>query len=51
MNAFRRSGGKGRKFKEQEKDAHRVNHHIRVPQVRVIDDKGEQLGVLITKEA
>lgn len=51
MNAFRRSGGKGRRVKEQERDAHRINHHIRVPQVRVITDKGEQLGVLITKEA
>lgn len=29
----------------------RLNHQIRVPQVRVIDDQGEQLGVISTQEA
>lgn len=29
----------------------RVNRRIRIPQVRVIDDSGEQLGVLPTSEA
>lgn len=29
----------------------RVNNQIRVPQVRVIDEKGEQLGILPTFEA
>ena len=30
---------------------HRVNHLIRVPEVRVIGSEGEQLGVLKTSEA
>lgn len=30
---------------------HRANHEIRNPQVRVIDEKGEQLGVLDTRDA
>ena len=29
----------------------RVNERIRVPQVRVIGDDGEQVGVLATREA
>ena len=30
---------------------YRVNHRIRVPEVRLVDDKGEQLGVMQTREA
>ncbi len=33
------------------KDRTRVNDHIRVPRVRVIDPDGEQLGILPTAEA
>jgi translation initiation factor IF-3 len=33
------------------KDQARVNHRIRVPQVRVIGDDGEQIGILPTSEA
>jgi len=32
-------------------DQHRVNHRIRVPEVRLIDSDGSQLGVFITREA
>ena len=35
----------------QNKDEHRINERIRVPQVRLIDDKGEQVGVVNTFEA
>lgn len=35
----------------QNKDEHRINERIRVPQVRLIDDKGEQLGVVPTSQA
>ncbi len=33
------------------KDEHRINERIRVPQVRLIDDKGEQVGVVPTAQA
>jgi translation initiation factor IF-3 len=33
------------------KDEHRINERIRVPQVRLIDEKGEQVGVVPTFEA
>ena len=33
------------------KAEHRLNGRIRVPEVRVIDDVGEQLGVLPTEQA
>ncbi|GHT20990.1 translation initiation factor IF-3 [Planctomycetales bacterium] len=33
------------------KDKQRINEMIRVPQVRVISDEGEQLGILSTSEA
>jgi translation initiation factor IF-3 len=29
----------------------RINHMIRIPEIRVIDDEGEQLGVMATDEA
>src|SRR3954471_3474325 len=35
----------------QSKDEHRLNERIRVPQVRLIDEKGNQVGVVPTFEA
>jgi translation initiation factor IF-3 len=35
----------------QSKDEHRINERIRVPQVRLIDEKGGQVGVVPTHEA
>src|SRR3954469_3907114 len=35
----------------QNKDEHRLNERIRVPQVRLIDEKGNQVGVVPTFEA
>ncbi len=35
----------------QNKDEHRINERIRVPQVRLIDEKGEQVGVVPTFQA
>src|SRR3954469_24179927 len=35
----------------QSKDEHRINERIRVPQVRLIDEKGEQVGVVPTHQA
>jgi translation initiation factor IF-3 len=35
----------------QNKDEHRVNERIRVPQVRLIDEKGGQVGVVPTVQA
>jgi translation initiation factor IF-3 len=35
----------------QSKDEHRINERIRVPQVRLIDEKGAQIGVVPTYEA
>src|SRR5471032_1566196 len=35
----------------QNKDEHRINERIRVPQVRLIDEKGTQVGVVDTREA
>jgi translation initiation factor IF-3 len=34
-----------------ERDTTRINERIRVPQVRLIDEKGEQVGVMPTEEA
>ncbi|MEQ1906356.1 MAG: translation initiation factor IF-3 [Pirellulaceae bacterium] len=36
---------------EQTKDQTRINEQIRVSPIRVIDDEGNQLGILPTKEA
>lgn len=33
------------------RDEHRINERIRVPQVRLIDEKGEQVGVVPTAQA
>src|SRR3954462_4219966 len=35
----------------QNKDEHRLNERIRVPQVRLIDEKGEQVGIVPTSQA
>jgi translation initiation factor IF-3 len=35
----------------QSKDEHRINERIRVPQVRLIDEKGNQVGVVETRAA
>lgn len=32
-------------------DAHRINHQIRAPQIRVIGEDGEQLGIMTPEEA
>lgn len=37
--------------KTQKPERNRVNHQIRVPEIRVIDDSGEQLGILTPDEA
>ena len=34
-----------------ERDTTRINERIRIPQVRLIDEKGEQVGVMPTEEA
>jgi translation initiation factor IF-3 len=36
---------------EMKKSKHRINHAIRISEVRVIDEKGEMLGILPTKKA
>lgn len=35
----------------ENKDEHRLNERIRVPQVRLIDDEGNQVGVVPTEQA
>ena len=42
-----------RRFDRQppERDQTRINDRIRVPEVRLIDDKGEQVGIMKTSEA
>lgn len=46
-------GGPRGRFQQESfnKDEHRVNERIRVPQVRLIDDQGQQVGVVSTVEA
>ncbi|MCC7441313.1 MAG: translation initiation factor IF-3 [Bdellovibrionales bacterium] len=36
---------------KQNNDEHRINERIRVPQVRLIDEKGTQVGIVDTREA
>jgi len=43
-------GGGGIKEKEREKRV-RINEQIRIPEIRVIDSEGNQLGILPTPEA
>jgi translation initiation factor IF-3 len=40
-----------REFPTQNKDEHRINERIRVPQVRLIDHLGNQVGVVATPQA
>jgi len=42
-----------RRFDRQppERDPTRINERIRVPEVRLIDDKGQQVGIMPTREA
>src|SRR4051812_21646422 len=35
----------------QNRDEHRINERIRVPEVRLVDEKGNQVGVVPTREA
>ena len=39
------------RFQKPDKDAHRLNERIRVPEVRLIDSDGTQVGVVPTREA
>lgn len=50
MATFRK-GRRRRNVREVPEEAHRINQKIRAPQVRVISDTGEQLGVLDTRKA
>ncbi len=45
-----RTKGRRKKFVPA-KDIFRINFRIRAPQVRVIDEKGEQIGVMETRQA
>ena len=47
--ALRRSNGP--RDNRENRDRQRVNEGIRVPQVRVITEEGEQLGIMSTSEA
>ena len=40
-----------RNFNKDDKDDVRLNERIRVPQVRLIDEKGEQVGIVNTQQA
>lgn len=40
-----------RNFNRDDKDGVRLNERIRVPQVRLIDEKGEQVGIVPTVQA
>ncbi len=42
---------RGSYFQQQSRDEHRINERIRVPQVRLIDEKGGQVGVVPTSQA
>lgn len=46
--AFR---GRGPRFVPPPQDAHRINRHIRVPQVRLVGADGAQLGVVPIEDA
>lgn len=51
---FSPGGGRSRgpyPQQNQSKDEHRINERIRVPQVRLIDEKGEQVGIVPTIQA
>ena len=46
--AFR---GRGPRFVPPPPDAHRINRHIRVPQVRLVGADGSQLGIVPIEDA
>lgn len=48
---FSRSRGLSKGPPALNKDEHRINERIRVPQVRLIDEQGEALGIVPTYEA
>lgn len=50
MSSFRR-GGFDRRGQRPPADAHRINKNIKASEVRVVSDKGEQLGVLSISDA
>lgn len=41
----------GSSFNKEDKDGPRLNERIRVPEVRLIDEKGEQVGIVPTQQA
>jgi len=43
-------GGRGRR-PQQVSETHRVNRRINAPEVRLISDSGEQLGIMLTPQA
>lgn len=49
--SFSRPRGPRAPFQHQNKDEHRINERIRVPQVRLIDEVGNQVGVVPTYQA
>ena len=49
MSSFRRGGQRGQK--PPSPDAHRINKRIKASELRVIGDKGEQLGILSLQDA
>jgi translation initiation factor IF-3 len=49
--SFPRSRFSRTSIPNQNKDEHRLNERIRVPQVRLIDEKGNQVGIVPTYEA
>ena len=49
--ALRRPPGGSRDPRDRDRDRQRVNERIRVPQVRVITEEGEQLGIMSTSDA
>ena len=53
MNTFSRPPYRGprRPFQKQQDDSHRVNHHIKAKEVRVVLEEGEQLGVMAIRQA
>ena len=51
MTTFRPPQSRDRFKRQPEPDAHRINKRITAPQVRVISDSGEQLGVLPVRQA
>lgn len=51
MVNYRRGGRRKRRPAFVQEDAHRINNRINVSEVRVIDDEGNQLGVIATSEA